>query len=339
MEISFEDNQVVVLGEADSLESQKWIQHVKEIAENFYALNQFVFLTSGSTGDAKQLSFSRDEIISSAKLTASIFDLKKGSRVLLTLPLQFVAGKMMVYRAIVNQWRLFVLPPTSNPLLNLDVPMDFAALTPHQLGMAFEKCPEKLKLIQTLICGGGRIGKELANQIQYSGMRVFETYGMTETLTHVAVKAIHKGENSFHALPGVTFELDGNKCLVIRCDHIHSSPVITQDIADVISSTEMKWLGRNDFVINSGGVKISPECVEEKLSGVFDFPFYIGSIPDEILGEKVVIFVEVMPTDFPWREMLNASDISKLERPKEMIAIGQFPRTNSGKVIRKRNSL
>ncbi|MFM7105084.1 MAG: AMP-binding protein, partial [Flavobacteriales bacterium] len=159
---------------ADSIESQSMLSEVADLIDSFFTQNTFVFHTSGSTGIPKEIKFCRDEIVSSAKLTASCFDLKTGSSVLLALPTRYVAGKMMVYRAIANQWKLLIAAPSSNPLAELNTPIDFVAFTPHQLAMAFEHCPEKLYLIQTIICGGGRVGKELADRIYQSGIHVFE---------------------------------------------------------------------------------------------------------------------------------------------------------------------
>lgn len=335
-EISFLNDKFFVNRLPDSIETQALISEISDLINYYYTENSFTFHTSGTTGIPKEINFCRDEIVSSAKLTASCFDLKTDSRVLLALPTRYVAGKMMVYRAIVNQWKLVIAAPSSNPLVELITPIDFAALTPHQLAVVFEQCPEKLSLVQTIICGGGRVGKELADRIHHSGIHVFETYGMTETLTHVAVKALHRRETSFRALPGIFFERGEDECLIIQCAHLFSSPIITQDVVEIISPTEMRWRGRKDFVVNSGGIKISPEKIEDVLSNVFHFPFYIGGVPDEILGERLVIFVEEIPSNFAWQEILRECCLANYERPKEMIALGKFERTHAGKIIRKR---
>lgn len=337
IEISFSDRSYTVSGTPDSEELQSLVTDVLSLANEFYTQRSFIFHTSGSTGSPKEIVFQREEIELSAKLTASSFGVGKGAAALLSLPTRFVAGKMMVFRAIVNQWKLLVTLPSSNPMKELNVPIDFAAFTPHQLSVGFKQCPEKLSLIRTIICGGGGIGKGLSEMIQQSGVKVFETYGMTETLTHVAVKAHHLGESFFRALPGITFLQGENGCLTIRCSHLLSSTIYTQDLAEIFSPSEMKWLGRNDFIINSGGIKISPERIEEVLAEVFYFPFYIGGLRDEIMGEKLTIFVEELPLNFPWQDRLNEAALEQYERPKQMVAIGKFERTNSGKIIRKRN--
>ena len=179
IEISFSDRNYTISGTADSLELQSLVSDVLSIASEFYAQSSFIFHTSGSTGSPKEIVFHREEIERSAKLTASRFGVGKGSAVLLSLPIRFVAGKMMVFRAIVNQWKLLVTLPSSNPMKELNVPIDFAAFTPHQLSVGFEQCPDKISLIRAIICGGGRIGKELSEIIQESGVKVFDTYGMT----------------------------------------------------------------------------------------------------------------------------------------------------------------
>jgi O-succinylbenzoic acid--CoA ligase len=338
-EIDFSSFENYSADDFESLEMRNMLSDLVNLAEDLSRKDCFNFQTSGSTGVPKTISFSRDEIELSAKLTASFFKLNSGAKVLLALPLHFVAGRMMLYRAVINQWKLFFTLPKLNPLIELDTQLDFAALTPQQLTTIFEQTPEKLSLVRTIICGGGRIAPGLNERILQAGTQVFETYGMTETLTHVAVRAVHLGETSFHALPGITFQLDENQCLVIRCSHLAGAPIITQDIVELISPVEMKWMGRNDFVVNSGGIKISPEKIEELLLSVFDFPFYVGSLPDDVLGQRLVIFVEEIPVCFDWQERVGNTVLMKHERPREMIAIGKFERTESGKLIRRKNAI
>lgn len=335
-ELDFSFSGVISTDDFGPVEMQHLIADLLQMSEGLLSQDTFIFQTSGSTGEPKSISFNRHEIVSSAKLTADFFRLEKGAKVLLALPVRYVAGRMMLYRSVINQWKLYVAMPSLNPLTDLDIAIEFAALTPQQLAVIIEQTPEKLSLIQTIICGGGKLDRVLNEKILELGIAVFETYGMTETLTHVAVRALHHGETTFHALPGVTFSLNENQCLVIECGHLSGAPIITQDIVELISPVEMRWIGRNDFVVNSGGIKIYPERVEAILSQVFDFSFYIGGVSDELLGQRLVIFVEEIPTGFNWQEMLNETELTKYERPREMIAIGKFERTESGKLIRKK---
>ena len=172
----------------ESVQMQALVAEVFSLSDQLFSNDTIYFYTSGSTGTPKKVEFCREEISASAAITADFFGLTRGAKVLLALPLKFVGGKMMVYRAALNDWDLWVTMPASNPIADLNTRVDFAAFTPHQLMTIFDQTPEKLKFIDVIICGGGRIGKTLQEKIIASGLKVFETYGMTETLTHVAVK-------------------------------------------------------------------------------------------------------------------------------------------------------
>ena len=160
-------------------------------------------------------------------------------------------------------------------------------------------------------------------------MEIYETYGMTETITHIAAKRI--GDEAFTVLPNVKVSVDDRDCLIIKAKKISNKAIVTNDIVELLSDTQFIWEGRYDNVINSGGVKLIPEQIEEKLASSISNCFFVYGQADELLGEKLVLYVEgeLMPIDESIFEALD-----KYEKPKEIFFIPEFKRTATGKVIR-----
>jgi len=289
--------------------------------------NDIVLQTSGSTGAPKKMSVKKKWMKNSASLTGQTFHLKKGDTALLCLPMKYIAGKMMVVRALELNLKLVVTGLSSNPLKNIDGPIDFAAMVPLQL----EKSLDILNKVKVLIVGGGRMNQSLIKKLQSVSTRVYETYGMTETLTHVAIKPLNGPNKSdvFTALEGVRFETDERNCLVVNVPKVNPDPVVTNDIVERINETSFRWLGRFDNIINSGGVKIIPEEVEVKLTSVIrNRRFFVAGFPDESLGEKVVLVVEGEKME------ISFDSLEKYEEPKEIYFILKFIETETGKIHR-----
>ena len=187
-----------------------------------------------------------------------------------------------------------------------------------------------------MIVGGGRVGNPLLEKIKLIPTRIYETYGMTETLTHVAIKRIN-GMNKteiFSALNGITFEKDDRDCLIINAKNINPNPIITNDMVELITKTTFKWIGRFDNIINSGGIKISPEVIEKKMSKIIkNRRFFIAALKDRHLGEKVILVIE--------GNKINISyiDLDKFEKPKEIYFLPKFKESVSGKILRKQTLL
>jgi o-succinylbenzoate---CoA ligase len=292
--------------------------------------------TSGSTGPAKWIEIEKDKVIKSAELTGQYFNLQKDDKALLCLSVDFIAGKMMVVRAFVLGLNLVPIEPSGNPLNNIDKFFAFAAMTPMQVynTLALKDGNLKLNQIKQLIIGGGDINQGLLNGIKNLTNSTFHTYGMTETLTHVAVKKLN-GENPdscFNALSGIRFSKNDKECLVISAAHLSEKKFVTNDIVDLKDEKSFQFIGRFDNVINSGGIKISPELVEQKLSPFIQDRFIIAGLQDEQLGEKVIIIFEGKKKpaiDF------TKTDLTKYQIPKQVYYLEHFPETKNGKIIRK----
>lgn len=317
-----------------------WGKNIAEFLIEWFGANEFINVTtSGSTGKAKTIQLSKEYLVNSAKRTGDFFNLKNGDTALLCLPVKYIAGKMMLVRAIVLKLNILTIPPDSNPLNHLkeNTQIDFAAMIPLQLTNSLNNL-ESLQKISKLMIGGGHISNILIDSIQELNVEVYETYGMTETASHIALKKLcgNVRQDFFKTLPGININTDNRSCLVIK-ETYSKNRIITNDIVRIINKQEFQWIGRYDNVINSGGIKINPEVIESRIGHLFNNDFFITSISDVKLGNKIVLLVE--------KEQLNAEEkvtlieslnsiLSKYEMPKDIIAISNIVRTKSGKINR-----
>lgn len=283
--------------------------------------------TSGSTGAPKIVSIKKEAMVASAIATGNFFNLEPGDTCLHCLPTHFIAGKMMLVRAMILGLELTTVEPLSQPNFDVDKTFDFCAMVPLQL----ENSLNATKNIKKLIVGGAAVPKSLVTAVQKLKTEVYETYGMTETITHIAAKRLNGKNKSkyFTTLPGVLVTQDERNCLVIKAPYLSSEPVITNDIVELISEHEFKWLGRADFVINVGGVKVHPEEIESKLRDHFQSRIIITSEHDSKLGEHVVMIVESEPFEIS-KEIFN--DLEKFEVPKNVYFIPKFVEKTPGKI-------
>lgn len=295
--------------------------------------NDFITVkTSGSTGTPKKIKLQKKNVYNSASATVTYFDILEGTKALLCLPSEYIAGKMMLVRAMIAGWDLQTTSPEKNPLEKNENHFDFTAMVPYQV---FHSLPD-LHKINKLIIGGGAVPWKLEEQLQQLPTNVFATYGMTETISHIAVRPINGKEKSviFSALPKVDFSLTKNGCLQINASEISEEAVITNDVVELISPTSFKFLGRIDNVINTGGVKVHPEAVEEKLSRHIIQPFFIASENDSALGERVILLVE-SEDHLDLEDYSEAFEaLSAYEKPRNIYSLPQFVYTETGKVKR-----
>jgi O-succinylbenzoic acid--CoA ligase len=287
-----------------------------------------IISTSGSTGNPKQIALKKEYMVNSALATGDFFNLKPSNTALLCLPSKYIAGKMMLVRAMVLGLELDATEPNSNPLDGLSKSYDFAAMIPLQA----QNTIGHLHQIKQLIIGGAPIALNLENKLKVSKCEVYATYGMTETITHVAIRKI--GQTTFKALPKVSFKKDDRGCLVIDAPLISDETVVTNDLVELNSESEFIWLGRFDSVINSGGIKLIPEQIELKLNGIMDNRFFVAGIPDETLGEKLILLVEGKKDTSIIEKVKQIEELYKYEVPKKVYFLNSFVETATGKVNR-----
>jgi O-succinylbenzoic acid--CoA ligase len=265
-------------------------------------------------------------MVDSALATGDFFDLQPGNKALHCLPVKYVAGKMMLVRAMILGLDLEFVAPSSHPLDHNEIDFDFVAMVPLQA----QNSISQLKKVKKLIIGGAAVNKTLEKQLLKLPTKVYETYGMTETITHIAARKL--GEKTFTVLPYVTVSYDDRNCLVIHAPRISPEVIITNDIVELVDENQFIFLGRMDNVINSGGIKLIPEQIEQKLAGKISQRFFIASKPDDELGEKVVLVIEGEKHEL---DNLIYESLDKYEKPKEIIFIPKFLDTATGKIMRK----
>ncbi|WP_422859747.1 AMP-binding protein [Flagellimonas sp. S174] len=288
--------------------------------------------TSGSTGVPKKITLRKSHMANSALATGQYFGLEPGDTALLCLPTDSIAGKMMLVRAMLLGLHLDYVIPSSRPIGQTASTYDFCAMVPLQA----EKSLKEIDGIKTLILGGAPVSLSLEKNLQGTSSKVFETYGMTETITHVAVRQITPTtDGNFNLLPHIEISQDDRQCLVLHAPKISSGTIVTNDLVELTSKTSFKWLGRYDTIINSGGIKLIPEQIEKKLSPLLKNRFFVIGVPDETLGQKLVLVIEGnVNTKDLMQSIRKTRAFGKYEVPKEIISTKEFIETKTGKVQR-----
>ena len=296
--------------------------------------------TSGSTGKPKRLLVEKRRMVNSARITCDFLGLKEGDTALLCMPLDYIAGKMVVVRSLVSHLHLISVMPSSHRLKDVTQAIDFAAMVPLQVYSSMQEPAERERLlsIRHLIIGGGAIDDSLESQLQQFPNAVWSTYGMTETLSHIALRRI-SGENSslwYSPLDGVDVSLSSDSCLEIYAPQVNPEKLHTNDIAELRTlpdgSKEFRILGRKDNVIDSGGIKIQAEEVERLLRPHLSCGFMIIKVSDARLGEAVTLLVE---SDDAYLALSICKHVlPKHWVPRHVLPISHIPLTETGKPAR-----
>jgi O-succinylbenzoic acid--CoA ligase len=270
----------------------------------------------------------------SARLTCSFLGLKEGDSALLCMPLQYIAGKMVVVRSLIANLKLIPVTPSGHPLKDLKEAPTFAAMIPMQVYNSLQVPEEQalLREIKQLIIGGGAIDDQLANELKDFPNAVWSTYGMTETLSHIALRRLNGKEAShwYSPLKNVHIYLSKANTLVIHAPEVCHDVLITNDIAEINEEGKFRILGRKDNTINSGGVKIQIEQVEETLRKHIDIPFQITARKDAKFGEIVVILYIKVKDEGSIRQICE-DILPTYWIPKVYIALDELPLTGTGK--------
>jgi len=308
-------------------EGNEYEKAIGDFLLDWFDDNPYIDLqTSGTTGAPKIIRKSKQALVNSALATGDFFGLKPGDTALCCLPVQFIAGKMMLVRGLILGLAIDFVTPNSNPLENVNKEYDFVAMVPLQV----ENSLNLLHKVNKLIIGGAKMNISLEKKLLNFSTKVYETYGMTETITHIAAKKI--GEQAFSILPNVSISQDEKDCLVIDAPQVSDERLFTNDLVELINDNQFVLLGRIDNVVNSGGVKLIPEKIEEKLADAIKTRFFVGGIQDAVLGEKLVLVIEGEKQD--WDESIFAV-LDKYEKPKALFFVPEFDTTESGKIKRK----
>jgi len=304
---------------------------------------EFRINTSGSTGAPKEIILKRRAMEQSARMTINALQLKSTDTALICLDTKYVAGQMMLVRSLINGMNIVAIEPGANPFSTVKQQIDFTALVPYQLENVLDRSSKMLDNVRCAIIGGAAISHSLQEKAKKSQCAIYATYGMTETISHIALQKINglNAQEYFETLDGVHIRLDERGCLCIRANHLDSE-VATNDLVEMIDQRKFKWLGRIDNVINSGGVKIIPEKVEavmEKIFGSMQLKvrFFIAGVADKVFGQHVVIVCEgvAFPKTLQLQALEKASQfLAKYETPKEFVFVSKFAETANGKINR-----
>lgn len=317
----------------------KWEQSIYKFILNWFdQSNSILQQTSGSTGNPKEIKLNKSAMIASATNTVNFFQLQKNDTAWLCLPINYIAGKMMVVRAIVGELNLLISNPKGSPELPKNR-IDFTAMVPLQIQKLIQN-ETNLSNIKTIIIGGAAVDFKLQKTIQNIPSVIYATYGMTETSSHIALQKLNgkHAEKYFKVLARIKISTNTETCLIIDAPLLNPNPIQTNDIVEIVSPSEFKWLGRADNVINSGGLKISPEELENQISSIINRECLIVPEKDELLGEKIVLVLEGSANK-PLAEKILIkikSMVDKHRVPKAVYYLEHFPRNESMKIDRKK---
>jgi O-succinylbenzoic acid--CoA ligase len=298
--------------------------------------------TSGSTGQPKPLWVEKRRMEASARITCQFLGLHSGDTALLCMPLDYIAGKMMVVRALTCGLQLITVEPSGHPLSpsmsqqSTASPIDFAAMVPLQVYNSLQVPEERERLmhIRHLIIGGGAIDAVLAQQLKDFPHAVWSTYGMTETLSHIALRRLSGPEASqwYTPFPSVSLTLSSDGCLIVNAPQVCDAPLTTNDLAEIRPDGRFRILGRKDNVICSGGLKIIAEEVEQLLKPHLSSPFLITKRKDPKFGEAVVLLTEGSTDE---AEQACRQWLPRHWQPRHYLHVDRIPLTATGKPARR----
>jgi O-succinylbenzoic acid--CoA ligase len=352
---------------------KEWLDFLSEwyAPEEFIIVN-----TSGSTGKPKTIKLSKAFVAASAQRTLLYFRLKKDNKVLHCLPSRYIAGKLMIVRSLLGQLDLHIADPSTDFSFLKHTDFHFAAMVSNQVIKILdsENGISKLQHIEKLLIGGSRMPLKLQERLQKATTEVYSSYAMTETATHVAIRKINgRGADEFYrCMEGISVSLSPEGCLRLHVpgldetngsnpkqdtrikdqdtstkNHIlnpkskddqrpNQSYLQTTDLAEIKDEKTFRILGRADHVIISGGIKFSPERIEQKLEAFISQPFMISSLPDDRLGEQIILLIEgnEEPEILPHLKEICRQHLDQYECPRQVRFIPRLPRTPNGKLIR-----
>lgn len=293
--------------------------------------------TSGSTGKPKPMLVEKRRMEASARITCGFLGLRAGDTALLCMPLDFIAGKMVVVRSLVWGLQLVAVEPSGHPLKGLTESPTFAAMVPMQVynSLKVEEERRLLRDIKHLIIGGGAVNSDMAEELRGFPNAVWSTYGMTETLSHIALRRLSGAEASEWYEPfdgvGVTTSADG--CLVIDAPAVCAQPLVTNDIAEIApDGRRFRIRGRRDNVVCSGGLKLQIEEMEARLQPHLNVPYMISKRPDDKFGEAVVLLA--VTDDMESVCEVCRKHMPRYEQPRYFLAVSELPMTSTGKPAR-----
>lgn len=332
-----------------------WQQKIFQFLQEWWSPeDSLVQHTSGSTGIPKEILLFKSSMVASARRTCAYFQLTENSRAALCLSADYIAGKMMIVRAIASGMHLVAVAPEGNPYKDLSGCVDFIAMVPLQAENMFsllssEEVP--VAQVKTVLLGGATVSPVLEEKINAQDKTCFYLgYGMTETCSHVALRRLGSGQPPYYsAMDGVALSQDDRGCLAIDDPGVVEGKLVTNDLVEFVgeASSHFRWLGREDTIINSGGIKFSPEDLEKKVSHFISQPFLITSVADDRLGRKIILVIEQQKIESSGKDSPSLPDyeksliksmakvLSKYALPREVVWVSELKKTANGKLDRR----
>jgi O-succinylbenzoic acid--CoA ligase len=309
-------------------------------------VKSFSLHTSGSTGISKEIVILRGQMEISAQQTIEVLKLRRGGTALVCLDPRYIAGKMMLVRSFVNAMNIVAVEPTADPLKNISpgLKIDFTAVVPYQLQaiLTSEISRKKFNDFKAVLIGGAEVDGKLKAQLDRVKPVVFATYGMTETISHIALQRLTSPAlDYFTVMPGVAIRRDDRGCLVVHAAYLGKDEITTNDLVDVLSPHDFRWLGRWDNLINTGGIKVIPEKIEKEIEEILEHDritnrFFVAGLPDDQLGNKITLILEGnYPVDqHAYLLKKLRSKMARYEVPREIKNVPIFVETATQKINR-----
>ena len=311
-----------------------YINQVNQFLYDWFDEKDYIISkTSGSTGKPKELKLKKEYLRASARMTGDYFQFKETDNLLLSLQIFGIGGKMIIIRAIEFNCNLIVVSPQYNPLKDLkNREIKIISLVPYQVNKIIEEDKDAFSNVQNVLIGGAPVGIKLINKLKFLNTAFFETFGMTETYSHIALKNLK--ENAYFQLLNNIIINTQNDCLQINAPHLGIQNLLTNDLINKIDESHFEWIGRKDFIINSGGVKLQPELIEKKLEEIITTSYFISKEKDDNFGEIVVLIIEGLTIE---EQTIRKNLLNKLlsyEMPKKIYFLKEFEYTNTHKINR-----
>ncbi len=315
-------------------EGDKYENYMGDFLLDWLDSNDSIYLdSSGNNFNNKKIKVKKQFLVNSAISTGNYFNVTVGDKALHCLPANYIAGKMMLIRAMILGFEIDLISPSKIPFYKNDKSYDFVAMTPTQ---AFHSLSE-LHRVKKLIIGGAYVSNSLQKKLIKLNVRAYETYGMMETLSHIAIREMTDPISEFKCLPNIKVKTDNRNCLVIDAPKLGIEGLVTNDEVEIYSSNHFKLVGRVDYIINFNDFKLHPEQIERKLAQNLSFHFFIDKMEVKNNGEKLVLAIKDDPEikiEKLKEQIRTCESLKDFETPTAVICFKNFIQTYSGKIKR-----
>ncbi len=324
------------------LQGKEWVKDIVDFLGEWFNEHTYIKVqTSGTTGEPKPLMLSKRAMVESAKRTLEVFKLDNGTTLLNVLSAKYIAGKMMFVRAMVGQLNLHIVEPSTHFAEEVESHFDFVAIVPNQIETIMElQKRQKVSENTKVLIGGAPLTEKNMDQLKHLKVACYQSYASTEMASHVAIKKLNGADQSstYKATPDVRFSTTPNSCLVVHAPFLDEKMYETTDVVELVSETEFRWLGRVDHVINSAGIKIHPEVIENQIADLIQQTYYITAANDEVYGQVPILVIQGDFKDNELQQLLEKVNLTldKYHKIRAVKTVQKIELTPTGKIKRLR---